>query len=347
MTVDLFASERHFLDHLAPVWNALPESERGVAAIGEGAARYASLVALGEHATHLGLEPSPLLPRIDRPVVVASVGDLRRARRFGRTQVALLEHGSGQSFGADPRSARQPSYPGGTGRDASLFLAPNDHASGRDRAAYPRAIAEVVGCPKLDALPPRASRESRPVVAVSFHWDCMVCAETRSGWRQFRAAVIHLARSHTVIGHGHPRIIDELAREYRSNRIELVRDFADVVRRADVYVNEGSSTLFEAAAAGIPVVTLEPSFFRRSLHHGLRFWDAAHVGVSVAARNSIDTSLPKKLLAAVDEALADPPDRRRDREAALSIVYRHRSGASVRAADAIGRWASARVEAVA
>jgi glycosyltransferase involved in cell wall biosynthesis len=126
-----------------------------------------------------------------------------------------------------------------------------------------------------------------------------------------------------------------------------VTDFEEVVRRADVYLIDNSSTMFEAAAAGLPIVALEPSYYRRSVDHGLRFWDAAGVGIPVRSRGSYDTSLSKKLNAAIEEALADPPERKAAREAALDIVYAHRTGAAARAAEAIGTWAAEPMKAVA
>lgn len=339
--IDFLASERHFIDHLAPIWLALPPAERGVFVVGGRQRPYDDERTLAAHAASLGIEPSDSLPLRDRPMVTAASGDLRRARGFGRSRVALLEHGSGQSFGGDPRTAHHPSYPGGLRRHASLFIAPNGHAAGRDAAAYPEASTAIVGCPKLDALPERSSLGSgKPVVAVSFHWDCTVAPETASGWRDFRAALAGLTSRYKILGHGHPRIIDELAREYRRLGIEVVRNFVDVVARAHVYVNEGSSTLFEAAAAGIPVVVLNPRGFRTNVEHGLRFWEAADVGPNVRARGTWDWKTADRLAAAIDLAIADPPERQAAREHALSIVYAHRTGAAQRAAAAVLEWAA-------
>jgi hypothetical protein len=221
-----------------------------------------------------------------------------------------------------------------------LFIAPNVHAAARDAAAYPGAATAVVGCPKLDELPERSTLGAgRPVVAVSFHWMCNVVAETRSGWTEYRNAVASLVGRYEVLGHGHPRIIEELASTYRRLGIEVVRDFRDVVARAHVYIIDNSSTMFEAAAADIPVVVLNPSFFRPHVDHGLRFHDAADVGVQVRSRGTWDWRLGASLIAAVDEALEDAPDRRAARHAALGIVYAYRTGAAQRAADAVLEWA--------
>jgi hypothetical protein len=673
--VDFFALEPHFLDHLAPIWKALPEDARGDFALNHARAPFTPAI-LAEHAKKYGITAGTLGSE-DRPVVVSANGDMGRAAKAGRSRIALLEHGTGQSFGGDPDRtiARAPSYPGGFNRGAaSLFLSPNAHAAGRDRAAYPKARVEIIGCPKLDAAPERSQRPAghRPVVAVSFHWDCfpgsvavsgppvvgavsrwfegelvvlrtasgneltctpnhpvltpegwvaagelnpgrrlvrrglghgvmnrvrpdeqhapariedvaraaqessamlavrvpvapedfhgdgrgsdvavvsadrlllndpidaaraehlderallgidlnhpllsgegapgegrfglrdtamaragrgghadallsrqpgiaayrgvtsidvgpgvlepvnhrasddtsalgefagrgatavlveerrkvgtrplapepgyvsfgpehaafaevlgdladrpatgysealgglptgqvlldelievgrrsfeghvynlqttrgwyeangfivhncMVCPETRSGWREWKRILPFLVADgrFEILGHGHPRGIEEFIPHYRANRIEVVRDFADVLRRADVYVNEGSSTLYEAAAAGLKVVVLNPSFFRLQVHHGLRFHDAAHVGPNVRSRNSIDTSLARKTIGAIEETLVDSPAQQANREAALDIMYAYRSGAAARAAEAILDWTGDRV----
>ena len=109
-------------------------------------------------------------------------------------------------------------------------------------------------------------------------------------------------------------------------------DFADVCRRADVYITDNSSTLFEFAATGRPVVVLNAPEFRRNVNHGLRFWEAATVGVQV--------DHPRDLVAAVASALEDPEPSQNAREAALAIVYTYRSGGASRAAAALSDWAA-------
>ena len=112
-----------------------------------------------------------------------------------------------------------------------------------------------------------------------------------------------------------------------------MRSFDEVCRRADVYLNDASSTLFEFASTGRPVVVLNASFYRRKVHHGLRFWEASIVGVNC---NIWDV---RRLPAIVDEALADPPAQKERRERALDMVYAYRTGAAERAAAVLMDWA--------
>jgi hypothetical protein len=319
--IDVLASEGHFAAHVAAVYQALPEEHRGhiFAESPSAAAAFA----------HAGLTPSPAAQ--DNPMLVAAWRDLRKARLLRRTRVALMEHGAGQSYGGRPSSARNSSYAGGMNRDAQLFLHPNDHAAARDREAYPGAAVAVVGSPLLDTLP-RRQDGSGPVVAFAFHFDLILAPETRTAFRWIRAELGRLAETREVLGHGHPRIIEQLAPWYRRAGIEVVRGFDDVCRRADVLVADNTSALFAFAATDRPVVVLNPPWYDRRIDHGLRFWEAAGVGVQVDE--------PGDLAAAVTAALEDAPAQRRARDEALAHVYRWRSGGAQRAAQALQEWAA-------
>lgn len=291
------------------------------------------------HAAHL----EPILAHLphasahrrpDDIALVASYGSLSRARRDGYARFVLAQHGAGQSYGGSPHHANHPSYPGGSNnKEVGLFLVPNEHAAGRWRRAYPRTPVAVVGCPKLDTLPAREYRNGEmrePVVAVSFHWDMHGLPELRSAQTYYWRTMEKLARRFLVIGHGHPKRRD-LGRLWRMLKVPYVPDFNDVCRRADVYVCDNSSTIFEFAATGRPVVVLNIPEYRREVNHGLRFWDAASIGVQV--------NHPDELVDAVRLALDDPPEQQAAREKALSLVYAYRTGASERAAGAIMDWA--------
>src|SRR5574338_370196 len=138
MAIDTFASEPHFADHLAPVYELL--TDRGDFMVGtpmiqRTPARWPFAVDRIEDPT--------------RPVLVASHGDVRRMRSQGRTRIAYIEHGIGQSYGAGHGS-----YAGGRDRDdVSLFMMPNRYSADLWKAAYPQAQVEVIGSPHLDSLP--------------------------------------------------------------------------------------------------------------------------------------------------------------------------------------------------
>src|SRR5665811_2357651 len=91
------------------------------------------------------------LPKGGTPTLVAATGDMSLALRAGRP-VAIMEHGSGQSYGGDRNARLHSSYAGGLHRAAGLFLHPGPHPAARDRHAYPDARVEIVGSPILDSL---------------------------------------------------------------------------------------------------------------------------------------------------------------------------------------------------
>ena len=319
--IDAIATESHFADHIEPIWLALPEEVRGT-----------FYVRTKRDVPNTVVGPAPASRR---PTLVASIGDLKRGR--GRRN-AMMEHGCGQSFGGDPRTAGRSSYAGGSDRDADLFIHPGNHPAGRDRARYPKARVEVVGCAKLDSLP-RRDRDGSPTVAVSFHWNCTICAETEPAFAAFAKQLGALAKEYQVIGHGHPRIIRRLRAAYQRHGIETVASFEEVCARADVYVNDCSSTLYEFASTGRPVVVMNSRRYRRKVNHGLRFWEASTVGVNVEEGDDLTD--------AVRQALEDPAEQRAERERCVNLVYAYRTGAAQRAADVLMDWVGARVAAVA
>jgi len=334
--MDALAFESHFLDHLAPVWRALPAELRGAFLVDESLVERAERLAIGAEGRsgreiRAAARRAPLAsPGPGPAALVASYGDIKVGRRLGYRRFTFLEHGAGQSYEGDRRHGRHGSYAGGEDReDVELFLVPNERTADRWRQAYPAARVAVVGSPRLETLPAREpDPDPRPVVALGFHWECTIIQETRSAFGWYRSVLPEIARRFRVIGHGHPRAADWLRRHYRRAGIEWVPEFEDVCRRADLFVCDNSSALFEFAATGRPVVVLNAPWYRRNVDHGLRFWEAAGVGRQV--------DRPEELAAAIAGALV--LDDQAARDAALRIVYTYRQGATERAASAVEEW---------
>jgi hypothetical protein len=314
---------------MAPVWEALPEETCGTFYVSPPATERARFLSVRN------LAKTPIPVDKTRPMLAAASGDMFSARRAGR-RVVLMEHGAGQSYGGlgegsfEAAAGRHSSYAGGDSRDVvAMFLHPGPHPAARDSARYPKARVEIVGCPKLDVLPSHEPDGEGPVVALSFHWDCNVVRETRSSFIWLRQHIVPAMKKGGIrfIGHGHPRIIERIRPWYVKHGIETVSSVDEVFRRADAYVCDNSSTLFEFAHTGRPVVVLNPPFYRRSVNHGVRFWDAATVGVQLDE--------PSLLREAIEEALRNTQDHQAARDEALTHVYAYRSGAAGRAASAI------------
>lgn len=352
--IDGFAFERQFLDHLAPVWSALPAGLRGRLFVDTTLADRATALGLDAEARDAGDLRRLPLPATRRAqgarALVASIGDAKIARRLGYGDFARLEHGAGQAYLNNRTSG---SYAGGPdNQDASLVLVPNTYAADRWQRAYPQARVEMIGSPHVETLPGREPGPG-PVVAFTWHWPCSVAPETQPALADFASALPLLARRFTLIGHQHPRwqtgrFPGSPRRHYERAGIEFVADFDEVCRRADVLVFDNTSVGFEFAATGRPVVVLNARQYRRSVHHGLRFWEAATVGVQVdppAGRQARDAA--DRLTDALQRALELRAEDVTAREDALGLVYAHRSGSAERAAAAIAEWATERAEVAA
>jgi hypothetical protein len=318
--LDAWASSPHYLEHLAPIWRAVAPSRRGSLFVTPPLGELAVELEL-EAVVRTGRPPAP--PRSRTPTLVAGWKDAERAHDYAGRPTILLEHGAGQSYA----NSSSPGYVGGAKRRRGVIAAllPSERAAAVHRNANPSIPAYVVGSPKLDVLPARAPRGARPRVAVSFHWDAAIAPETRWAFAHYTRALRKLAKVDDLelLGHGHPLAWRELARFYAAAGIRRVPRFADVLAEADVYVVDNSSTLYEAAFAGIPVVVLNAPHYRRDVEHGLRFWEAADVGPQVDNGDELE--------AAVRLALEDPPAIAARRRAIVETVYAH-PGRATRAA---------------
>lgn len=329
MKIDVLATERQYIDHLAPVYRALPDESRG---------DFYTHPKAVDHAKAFGIR-KPVVVSNDlimrrrmrrelRLTMVASWGDMKRMKRTKRPLIHF-EHGNGQTF-----DVRHTSYAGGPDREnVVLFVCPSERVAEANRAYYPDTPTVAVGCPKLDrfhAVSPYVTGNAKPVVALSFHWNAKWIPETRSAMDHYVSVFHDLAESDEfdVIGHGHPRILDRLRPLYRDAGIPVIPTFEQVLATADLYVNDCSSTLYEFASTGRPVVVLNAPWYRRDVQHGLRFWEYANVGVQVDE--------PDDLLAVIRMALIDPPTHQRNRKRAVAACYAYIDGhATERAVNAI------------
>lgn len=315
--IDAYASHPHLVDHLAPVWAALPAGDRGRFMV---AHRPLVAYARDRH----GIDTEWAVPHAPGgPVLVANHSDYTQVHPD--RQVAYLEHGAGQTY-AD--IAWHPAYSGGQNRDrVAVFLTLNETTAARERAAYPAAEVIVVGSPRLDALAADLARA--PVsgaIACAWHWRCNVVPEAMTAFAHWKNTYADLARQGTpIIGHAHPRLWREVRPWYERRGIIPEADLAGALRHAEVLTFDNTSAGYEAAALGIPVVALNAPWYRRDVHHGLRFWDQVP---------GPQADEPDALLDACAAALSDEWARRRA-EVTAAIYPEALRGRSARvAADA-------------
>ena len=282
MILDAVASEKHYLDHILPIWLGLDDDERGVLHVPE-------VLAIGLRRQGIDCSPFAPLPWNDRPTLVSAWKDADRARRVARP-VVLMEHGAGQTY----VEVDNASYAGAPDRrGVALYLAPSERVAALHAAAHPDIPVEVVGCPKLDALGDIPS----PVdgVCIAHHWSCYIAPETRSAWDEFHHVYRDIAAEGTLYGHAHPRA-PRLSTTMKKHGLTFLASFEDVLATCRVLVVDNSSIGAEWLALDRPVVWLNASFYRRDVHHGGRFWDWAEAGVQV--------DRPEDLAAAISTSLS-------------------------------------------
>ena len=311
--VDFLCDMAHYVDHARGLWQFLNAAgnffiKEGVGAPGlKGVVRYAK--------SDL---PAKLSANPDRPIVVFSRRHVELASMH-RSNVILANHGIGQFYETDHKFWGAPDFKG----KVAFYLAPNELS-----AAWARKHGipcEIVGVPKLDTM----LANVKPTIALSFHWQAESPPEVKSCYDLYKDIIPLLKEKYTVLGHGHPRLLDEISPYYRNAGIEIVESFEQVVRRADLYICDNSSTIYEFAASGKPVLLLNHPDYRKNVTHPFnpRFWKYADVG--------LQCDHPDQLMDTIEKALDDPEEVRVARRRAVEAVCPFRGDSVRRATEAI------------
>ena len=340
LPIDFFARRTHFIDHMASTWVALPDEIRGkfyIPNVLEGyAMRRGVPLSTIQSLTCRNERPTSCveIPFSRNPVVTCAYGDMQLAAHYDERPLILMEHGVGLTFN-NKDGATNPGYGGGEGLRSlvSLFLAPNDYIAAKTLATFPGASQVIVGTPKLDRWAGNMNgskhpRPEKPTVCISFHWDGSgVAPEAGNAWEYYRRILPELAKVYNLVGHGHPKIIEKLTFAYKKLGLEVIKDFEKVMDVADVYVNDCSSTMYEFLVTGKPVVVLNAPWFRRYVHHGLRFWDYSEAGPVCENPNNLEDC--------IEEALEDRIAERRKRAQYVRDLYPYLGTATTVAANAL------------
>jgi hypothetical protein len=328
--VDFLATQPQYFDHIAPVWDALSNDNRGTFYVPIPMIDYA--VSRLKHRRYLfGFEDnSPDIYGLN-PILVAAFGDMKYSHRISpERRIFMMEHGTGHGFGG-------PAWPNGKGdRDlVSLFLAPNKYTAYKIREVRSTPI-EVIGTPKLDWIAQQKERllpfysNYPPVVCISFHHGSRKRRppEAGSAFEHYKDYISTLKQNPAfqLVAHGHPLSRERDVPFYKSIGVPFLHDFVDVLKGVDIYVNDLSSTLYEFSATGKPVVVMNAPWFRKDVHHGLRFWDYSNIGIHVEE--------PEQLPSAIMETYHNDPCIV-ERHKAVSDLYPFFGYSAKRAADVI------------
>lgn len=325
MKVDAYCSLRHYLDHLAPVWLALPDEVRGTLIAPP------DVLAWGQRSG----APHPVTGALgfpDRrsrdPVLVASFPDHYAVRP---RPTVMVNHGAGQTYLGDAQARGNECYSGGPGRERVLLhLEPGALAARQsEQAGMPYA---VVGSPRLDPWHDGSCRvdHASAKVAIGFHHNGRGCPEQRTALTHYEPVLYSLRDQFDLIGHGHPRSWDRTAHMWSKLGVRAESDFARVLDEAAVYVTDTSSTGVEFASTGRPVIFCSAPWYRREVDHGGRFWEWP--------RHALHVEDPAYLLDAVTTALDDPDPLVKCQQPMVEQVFWQCDGeAAQRAAAAIVR----------
>lgn len=264
--LNVLATFPHYMDHMLPIIDAL--RDRGVTVDVWSTRRECDW---GEY-----VHRSMIEHRGRQLWLVASSID---AENCQGQRLVYLEHGAGQTYEGDVRSAGSVGYSSGRLDDAVMFLCPNMFVLTRRRVNHRGVPALLVGSPKMDQFYRDTARRGvrQKTIAVAWHWDCHKCDESRSAWEYYRpmfnAYVLGMRRAgYRVVGHAHPRIAKRARWHYERHGIEWW-DHDQVLYEAAALVVDNSSIGYEFASLDRPVLWLDAPWYRHSVHHGLRFWE--------------------------------------------------------------------------
>lgn len=264
----VLATFPHYVDHMMPIVDVLRDHGVDVEVF---STRHESIWGQYIHPTDIERMGQNLW-------MVASSVDSGRC--VGQ-RLVYLEHGTGQTYPGDTGGLNNPGYSDGPMNGAVLFLCPNLFVMNRRQQNHPNVPAYLVGCPKMDQYYGKATGfhigVQNDVVALAFHWNCGICAESKSAFDHYRGGFNRLVlsmrrRGVTVVGHSHPRMSKRCQYHYERHGIEWW-DHDRVLYEAAVLCVDNSSLGYEFASLDRPVVWLNSPQYRRHVHHGLRFWE--------------------------------------------------------------------------
>lgn len=338
MKIDFFARRTHFVDHLLPVWQKIPQFHRGQFYVPDSISDY---VPRDFHILETCKNPVNCYPPYsENPMVVCAYGDMERTysedKKTGKPirNWIMMEHGVGLTPAPEGDNA---GYAGGLGlrKEVSLFLAPNEYIASKT-AKVLDTHQVVIGTPKLDKWSDYQPALSNKV-AISFHWNgSHISSEAGNAFTFYKPVLEEVSKKFSLLGHGHPKSIHQFKDFYDSISIPTIEQFELIMHLAGIYVNDCSSTLYEFLVTGKPVIILNAPWFRKGINWGIRFWDYTNVGLQV--------NRPEDLSNAILSTLEHPEQYKKQRDIAVRELYPNIGRSSQIAADAILKHCEVKVE---
>ncbi|HND47902.1 MAG TPA: hypothetical protein PLL95_05035 [Anaerolineales bacterium] len=314
MRIDFLARQPYFVDHLLPIYLALPSHLQG------------DFYAMGATVRNrlVGKVPAQnIRDYVDdgecghMPIVTAAYGDAVRASTADPIRrVILIEHGVGLTFG-------KAAYADGAGQRNRFALIPvqNQFVFNKVHPEVKHIPHPIVGVPKLDKWKgyKKVAPKDKPLIVFAFHHGDKHSrpAEVGSAWEHYYEHLPILAKSHNIAVHHHPssggtrQVFTDLIRQHG---IREILEFDEVMSSADVLINDCGSASYEFTVTGKPVILLNAPWFDPKREWGIRFWSYADTGIQV--------NNPGELHGAILDTLALDP-RRLQRERAVRDLFPH------------------------
>jgi len=217
----------------------------------------------------------------------------------------------------------KPVYADGYGQryKLAMFPVPNQHTLNKCMPELTSKPHPIVGVPKLDRWAGEFKQAhvmpAKPTIAIAFHHGDKNSrpGETGSAWEHYTSILPELAKRYKLILHAHPIMDFELLKFYNEKmaQVEFVPDFQEVMRRADIYINDCSSTLYEFCVTGKPVIILNAPWFDKKSNWGIRFWEYTDIGLQV--------NEPEYLLSAIEDAVQHPDAFQKERWRTINDLF--------------------------
>lgn len=286
---DFLARQSYYVDHLAPIYNALPATDRGQFFVLENMVRDYREKRVNQVYAYMDGGYCG-----ENPIVVASYGDAVRAvESMPGRQVVLMEHGVGLTFG-------KAAYADGHGQRGLLSLIPlqSNYVLNKVHKELRHIPHPVVGIPKMDkwfgmSQKSKGIMPTRPTLVFAFHHGDKNSrpGETGSAWEYYIGALPELARHFNIVVHSHPSANPGRALLFSGMGIEVTSDFEWVMENADLLLNDCGSAAYEFAATGRPVILLNAPWFDKKSSWGIRFWDYSDIGPQVDEPHSLEKTI--------------------------------------------------------
>lgn len=294
MELNFYCSRIPYVDHSLPIFKKLPKKYKGKFMIDKNIEDYVKTLGIDYM---VGFEVS------ENPVMILSRADIPSIKK---SRIVFLEHGVGTNYN------NKSHLPDNKFIDLVLTTKAQEPAH---RKLFGDKV-KIVGCPKLDFLIKKHKKPKNkiPIVAFSHHWDQKQFPETRSAWPWDSDGLIELSKRKDIklLGHKHPGDPRDIEGFCFDNKIDFESDWNNVIAKADLYICDNSSSIYEFAALDKPVVVLSPPFYRRNVNFGGRFWDNIP---------GIECSHNYMLSACVSEGLIDVEERKYQRHNAIMAAY--------------------------